>query len=141
MGRQPGEDVGTGLVGLRGTAQLVVTEEDTAEAFGSGDLPVFATPRLIAVMERAACDALSGHLADGVTTVGVHLDVRHTAPSPIGALVVATAEVRSAAGNRIEFDVRAIQQQDGQDAPIGAGTHVRVAVDAAGFVASLDAQG
>ena len=140
MTRLLADDADSRLAGSTGAARLTVTDHDTAIALGSGDLRVFATPRMIALMEQAACEALSGLLPEGATSVGVRVDVRHVEPSPVGAVVTATARVTSVDGDRITFEVKATHQHD-VPVVIGSGTHVRVAVDATTFVSRLDAQG
>lgn len=122
------------LTGATGSATITVTDADTAIAAGSGDLPVLATPRMIALMEQAACDALAPLLPPGSTSVGVHVDVRHTAPSTIGVVVTASARVAQVSGSRIVLELSAQQERDGVSEPIGTGTHTRVAVDRATFV-------
>ena len=121
------------LTGATGSATITVTEADTAIAAGSGDLPVLATPRMIALMEQAACAALAPSLPPESTTVGVHVDVRHTAPTPIGVVVTASARVAEVSRSRIVLDVSAEQERDGVREPIGTGTHTRVVVDRATF--------
>lgn len=123
----------TTLIGATGFAAIVVADADTAIAAGSGDLPVLATPRMVALMEQAACAALAPALAPGETTVGIHVDVRHRAPSTVGTAVTATARVVSVSGARIELEVSAEQERDGVTEPIGTGTHTRVVVDRATF--------
>ena len=125
------------LDGRTATARLTVTFADTAIAAGSGDLPVLATPRLVALMEQAACSALEGILPDGRTSVGVHVDIRHLAPSPVGAEVTATATVVSVDGSRITFEVRGTHSIAGDEIAIGTGTHVRVSVDRDAFLARI----
>ena len=82
-------------VGAVGTASTVVTPENTAAAVGSGSLPVFATPYMIALMENAACNAIADALEDGQSSVGTKLDVSHDAATPVGMHVTARAELRS----------------------------------------------
>ena len=77
--------------GLRGTASTTVTPEKTAAACGSGSLPVFGTPFLLALMEEATCNAVFGALEDGQSTVGVSMELQHSAPSPVGMEVRAEA--------------------------------------------------
>ena len=77
--------------GLKGEARLVVGEADTARALGSGDVDVLGTPRLVALFERATCDAIQGRLEPGTTTVSMRVQVDHLQPTPIGAEVVAEA--------------------------------------------------
>jgi len=91
--------------GLTAQAQRVVTEDDTAIALGSGDVPVLATPRLIAWLESATVAALAGRLAPGATSVGTHIDVQHRAPSPVGAVVTVSAELSEVEGALLRFEV------------------------------------
>jgi predicted thioesterase len=141
-----------GLLATRSASvTLTVTSTDTAIAAGSGDLPVLATPRMLALMEEAACAALAGALSAGVTSVGIHADVRHLAPTAVGRTVTATATVASIDGLRITFDVRATETRatDSEAATgrersesavpveIGRGTHVRAVVDRESFLSRL----
>jgi predicted thioesterase len=127
-----------GLLATRSASvTLTVTSTDTAIAAGSGDLPVLATPRMLALMEEAACAALAGALSAGVTSVGIHADVRHLAPTAVGRTVTATATVASIDGLRITFDVHATQSHDGAETEIGRGTHVRAVVDRESFLSRL----
>ena len=121
------------LTGATGSATITVTDGDTATAAGSGDLPVLATPRMIALMEQAACSALAAFLPPGATSVGVRVDVRHTAPTAVGVRVTARARVSEVSGSRVVFEVSAEQELDGVAEPIGTGTHTRVVVDRAAF--------
>jgi len=121
------EDIRTGLVGR---SILTVSEDDTAKAMGSGDLPVFATPVLVALMENAAVNALAGQLPDGATTVGAHIAVDHIAPTPVGMAVSATATLVEAAGNSFTFEIIA-SDESGE---IGRARHKRVAVQAERFL-------
>lgn len=125
------------LADATGQAFLVVGPEHTAITAGSGDLPVLATPVMIALMEAAACDALNGRLPAELTSVGIHVDVRHVAASPLGARVTASAQLIELAGARITFAVQAQMQSDAEPTIIGHGTHVRVAVDRERFLADL----
>ena len=85
-------------VGINHTSTLVVSEADTARAMGSGSLPVLATPRLAALMENAAFEAVAPILEVGDTTVGGEISLRHLAPSPVGAEVSATAVLEHTVG-------------------------------------------
>ena len=123
-------------VGLRGEATAAVTAANTAAACGSGQLAVFGTPFLIALMEEAACRALTPALEPGQSSVGTHLDVRHDAPSPVGASVRAEAEVTAVDGRRITFRVAA---WDGAG-PIGSGTHERWLIQPDRFLARAEAR-
>lgn len=119
--------------GLSHTSTLVVTENDTAKAMGSGSLPVLATPRLAALMENAAYKAVSPILDVGETTVGGELSLRHLAPSPVGAEVSATAVLERTEGRKFVFRLEARQG----DTLIGEGTHTRFRVNTGKFLAKL----
>ena len=85
-------------VGMKGRAETVVTQDNTAQAVGSGLVPVFATPYMIALMEGAAVDAIQAQLAADEGSVGTRLDVTHDAATPIGMKVWAEAEVTAVEG-------------------------------------------
>ena len=132
---------GPGLpAGLRATVRAAVTDADTAEAMGSGDLPVLATPRLLALAEAATVAAVAPHLTGGLTTVGTAVSLEHRRASPLGAEIVVEAELTEVDGRRLVFGF--IARPGGTDADgaetdvvIGAGTVERVVVDAARFLA------
>jgi len=121
------------MTGNTATAGTVVTQHDTALAVGSGDLPVFATPMLLALMERAACQAIAHSLAGGQSSVGTQASIVHTAASPIGAEVTATATVSAVNGRQVEFEL--VAHCGGQE--VGRGKHTRVIIDAARFMEKL----
>jgi fluoroacetyl-CoA thioesterase len=123
-------------VGLVGEVTLQVEPAMLASAVGSGDLEVFSTPWLIAAMERAACRAVEGRLAEGQTTVGVRIDVQHLAATPPGAQVRARAELVEIDGRKLVFRVEAFDVQD----RIGEGQHERAIVDGARLVARAAAK-
>jgi predicted thioesterase len=110
--------------GKSATATTTVTQQNTALAVGSGSLPVFATPMMVALMEKAACNALEGQLEEGQTSVGTYISTIHTAASPVGALITAEATVTNVDGRMIEFEVSA---KDGTG-EIGIGTHKRAII-------------
>ena len=116
-------------VGQRAEFVNVVGIEDTAEALVSGTVHMLSTPRLVAWVEAAAVMATQQHLEPGMTSVGTHIDLRHKAPSPVGAEVTAVAEVTRFDGRRIDFVVAATSA----GTEIGTGTHRRVVVEAATF--------
>ena len=118
-------------VGLKGRCETVVAQENTAAAVGSGLLPVFATPMMVGLMENAAVNAVSDHLAEGEGTVGTHLDVSHDAATPIGMKVWAESEVTEVDGKRIELKVWAYDEKG----LIGQGTHQRFIVTNERFLA------
>jgi predicted thioesterase len=123
-------------VGLSGTASALVTEQRLATSVGSGDVPVFASPILVALMEAAAVDCVEAHLPAEHQSLGIHLDVTHSAPTPLGFTVTATATLKAIDGRKLTFDVAA---HDGFER-IGSGVHVRVIVDTARFMARLAAK-
>ena len=120
-------------VGLRHTSELTVTEAVTAERMGSGDMPVLATPAMMALMENAAMLAVANHLPEGSTTVGGHISSSHLRPSKIGDMVRAEAEVTKVDGRKIEFKVAAYSG----DVVLGEGTHLRFIVDREKFLSKL----
>ncbi|MCP2343420.1 thioesterase family protein [Actinomadura rupiterrae] len=93
--------------GLRTELEAVVALEDTAEVVGSGDVPVLATPRLVALFEAATVRLLLGQLVAADTSVGTHVEIDHLAASPVGARVIVAAELTELDGRRALFDVRA----------------------------------
>lgn len=117
-------------VGMKGIAESYVEREDTAKEVGSGDLLVYATPCMAALMEGAACEAIADCLKDTETTVGTLLSIEHTSATPVGLEVRAEAEVTAVEGKVITFEVRAFDEA-GQ---IGHGTHKRVIVNSQKFL-------
>lgn len=120
-------------IGLKHTSELTVTAEVTAERVGSGDMPVLATPMLLALMENAAMLAVRGELPEGATTVGGHIESSHLKPSKVGDTVCATAEVTRVDGKKIWFRVSA----HSGGALLGEGTHLRFIVDREKFLSRL----
>ena len=120
-------------IGLKHTSELVVTKAVTAAVVGSGDMPVLATPMMMALMENAAMLAVKDELPEGSTTVGGHIESSHLKPSKIGDKVSATAEVTKVDGRKIEFKVSAYSG----DTLLGEGTHLRFVVDREKFLAKL----
>ena len=91
--------------GLTGSTTLMVDAADTAEAFGSGDVPVLSTPRVVALAEEASLEAIAGALEAGKTSVGYEVKLTHLAPTPIGGKVTAEATLESIEGRRLTFRV------------------------------------
>jgi fluoroacetyl-CoA thioesterase len=118
--------------GLVGEIRLMVAEEHTAKHIGSGGVQVLATPQMVLLLERAAVAAVDHLLPDGYRTVGVHLDVRHLAPTPVGFEVVATAELIEVEGRRLTFRVQAhdgpFGDAQGKVELVGEGTHQRAII-------------
>jgi predicted thioesterase len=119
--------------GLQHTSELRVDGSNTAIAMGSGDLPVLATPAMMALMENAAMLAVAPHLPEGSTTVGGHIAASHIKPTAVGEAVTATATVIKVEGKKIEFEVQA----HCGDTLIGEGTHLRFIVDKEKFMSKL----
>jgi fluoroacetyl-CoA thioesterase len=115
--------------GLKGSAELLVGAEHTAPNVGSGLVPVLATPVMINLIEAAALAAVEHLLPAGHQSLGIHLDIRHFAATPVGMHVWATAELIGVDGRTLSFRVEARDDKE----PIGDGTHERVVVNVARF--------
>lgn len=115
--------------GLSSSVPLLVTAADTALALGSGDVPVLATPRVVALVEEAACQVLVGHLDPGDTSVGARIALDHLLPTRVGATVTATASLTAVDGRTLDFDV--VVHED--DTPVARGVHRRVLAPRASF--------
>jgi fluoroacetyl-CoA thioesterase len=92
-------------LGLTAKISLTVSDEDTAVAAHSGDVPVLSTPRIVALCEEAAVAAVAGQLADGETTVSMRVQLDHLAPSAVGSEVTASAKLEKVEGRRLKFSV------------------------------------
>ena len=123
-------------VGLKGRAEALVTESNTATAACSGALPVFGTPFLCALMEEAAWKSIAPHLEPGQSTVGTRLDISHDSATPVGMKAWAESEVTQVDGRRIELKVAAYDEKG----PIGQGTHQRFIVQDEKFLARAAAK-
>ena len=117
-------------IGMRGEVSTLAEREDTAQEVGSGSLLVYATPCMVALMEGAACEAIESALEEGQTTVGIELNIRHTAATPVGLEVRAEAEVTEVDGKVITFALRAFDEAG----EISSGTHKRAVVNAQRFL-------
>ena len=122
--------------GMSKEETFLVEEEHTAIHVGSGSLRVLASPWMIAYMERVARKFLSEYLPEGLSSVGVRVDVQHLAPSTVGSRVNARVEVLTIEGNRVNFSVEA---WDGEE-KIGSGQHQRVVIDEARFLRRVAAK-
>jgi predicted thioesterase len=116
--------------GLRGEAGRVVTEEMTAAALGSGDVPVLGTPAVLALMEEAACAAIASALDGAATSVGTWAELTHLAPTKVGATVEAVAELTAVDGRTLEF---ACEAHEGTKV-IARARHRRAIVDREKFL-------
>ena len=120
--------------GLVGRVSWRAEERHSAEAWGSGAVPVFATPSLVGLMETAAMEALRGCLEEGETTVGTRIDVEHIAATPLGDTVHAEARLVSVDGRRLVFELAAHDSVR----EIGRGRHERIVVSRERFLAKLE---
>ena len=119
--------------GIKGRQEGMVTDENSAAAVGSGLLPVFATPAMVALMENAAMLAVAAGLPEGSTTVGAQMNTSHIKPSPMGEEITATATLEEAEGRKLTFKVVAHDSKG----VIGEGTHIRFIVDKEKFLAKI----
>ena len=117
-------------VGMKAEVVTLAEREDTAKEVGSGDLLVYATPCMAALMEGAACEAIAEALSDTQTTVGTALSIEHLSATPVGLEVRAEAEVTAVEGKVITFVLRAFDEAG----EIGRGTHSRVIVNSQKFL-------
>jgi predicted thioesterase len=122
--------------GAVGSAQLTVAPEHTAPHVGSGKVPVLATPIVINLLEAAALAAVEHLLPEGHQSLGVRLDVRHFAATPVGMRVEAKAELIAVDGRMLKFRVSARDERE----PISEGTHERVVVNVARFDRRMEAK-
>ena len=123
--------------GMQHTSSTVVSVANSARAMGSGDLDVFATPSMVALMENAAMQVALGHLPEGSTTVGTEINTTHIKPSPIGETIHASATLVNVEGRKLTFKVEAHDSKG----IIGEGTHVRFVVDKKKFLAKVYPKG
>ena len=117
-------------VGMKGEASTLAEREDTALEVGSGSLLVYATPCMVALMEGAACEAISAALPEDKTSVGIELAIAHLSATPVGLEVRAEAEVTAVDGSIITFQVAAYDEAG----KIGEGTHKRAIVSTQRFL-------
>jgi predicted thioesterase len=121
---------------MEATLTFTVTEADTAEAVGSGSLPVLGTPRLLAWCEAATCAAIDPTLEAGSTSVGTRISLEHLAASPVGQEVEVTASAAYVDGRLHRFTVGA-RHLGGNNKVIGSGEVTRVVVDAEKFLSRI----
>jgi predicted thioesterase len=122
-------------VGQTASITRKVRHSDTAEAVGSGDLPVLGTPVLVAWMEAAAVEVCGS--TDTETTVGTRVGIDHHRPSAVGSSVLCTAEVAEVDGRLVTFKVKATQEVDGQEVLVGRGVVTRAVVERERFMARV----
>jgi predicted thioesterase len=116
--------------GLAASVTLLVEERDTAEALGSGDVPVLGTPRVVALAEQASVEAVVDELPEGATTVGYAVQLSHLAPTPVGIKVTAEATLETVEGRRLTFRVTVSDPRG----LVAAGRITRVVVERTRFI-------
>ncbi|MER2151119.1 MAG: thioesterase family protein [Candidatus Limivicinus sp.] len=122
--------------GIQGRAEIVVSEQNTAASMGSGNLDVFATPYMVALMEEASQRSVAPFLEEGQSTVGTRLCVSHDAATPLGMKVWAESLLTEIDGRRLVFEVRAFDECG----PIGQGTHERFIIKQQRFLEKVEAK-
>ncbi|MBR4474820.1 MAG: thioesterase family protein [Oscillospiraceae bacterium] len=123
-------------IGIKGKAESLVNEQNTAASMGSGNLEVFATPYMIALMEEASQRSVAPFLEEGQSTVGTKLSVSHDAATPLGMKVWAESLLTEIDGRRLVFEVRAFDECG----PIGQGTHERFIIKKQRFLEKVEAK-
>lgn len=118
---------------LKFTAEIAVGINDTANFYGSGNLDVYATPAMTALMENAAMNCVIKKLPDGFTTVGIEISVKHIKATPVGAKVRAEALLEKAQGKKLFFKVEAYDDMG----KIGEGIHIRYIVNSEDFLKNI----
>lgn len=119
--------------GLKHVSTVTVSAANTALTIGSGDMEVFATPAMVALMENAAMKAVAPHLPEGSTTVGAMMETSHIKPSALGETVNAEAILEEIDGRKLTFKVTASDSKG----TIGEGKHIRYIVDRERFLSKL----
>ena len=123
-------------IGLKNSVAQIVTENDTALAVGSGSLKVLATPKLIALIEKAAAELVEKNLPPEMTSVGMLVNIEHTAPTPVGMKISAEVEITEIDGRKIIFEVKANDERG----EIGRGKHERFIVNREKFQAKANSK-
>ena len=120
-------------IGLRYESRTTVSTANSAKTLGSGDMDVFATPAMVALMENAAMLAVAAELPEGSATVGTQMNTSHIMAAPLGAVITASAELTAVDGRKLTFAVKAWDEKG----VIGEGEHTRFVVDRARFLSKL----
>lgn len=123
-------------IGIKGKISISVTDENTAAALGSGTLRVFSTPAMIALMEKTAWESVSPYLSEGESTVGISLDVKHLAATPVGDTVTCESELIEIDRRRLVFSLKVTDSVD----VIGEGRHERFIVLNEKFMAKAESK-
>ena len=120
--------------GIKGHQELVVTQELTAKNMGSGVMDVFATPAMLALMEKTAFTSVAEYLNEGCGSVGTKVDIEHVASSPVGMKITCESELIEVEGRKLVFKVEAYDEKG----LIGKGTHERFIVENKKFQEKTD---
>ena len=118
---------------LRFTTEIIVKSSDTANSYGSGNLEVYATPAMTALMENAAMNCVGKELPVGFTTVGIEISVKHIKATPVGVKVRAEALLEKAQGKKLFFKIEAYDDMG----KIGEGIHIRYIVNSDEFLKNI----
>jgi len=124
-------------VGISSIIQTVVEQKDTATNYGSGGVEVFATPAMVALMEKASMSVVNPYLEEGSATVGTKVNITHLAATPVGMKVSAKAELTEIDGRRLVFKVEAYDEKE----LIGEGTHERFIINLQKFMNRVNSKG
>ncbi|KJS19039.1 MAG: hypothetical protein VR72_20040 [Clostridiaceae bacterium BRH_c20a] len=124
-------------IGLEGEAQELVTQENTANKYGSGEIEVYATPAMVGLMENASLKAVDPKLPEGFATVGIDLEIKHLAATPIGMNVRAKAILREIDNKKLIFYVQAFDEKE----MIGEGIHTRYIIQVDKFLQRMQEKG
>jgi predicted thioesterase len=123
-------------VGIKSTETIMVTEQNTAAAVGSGTVSVFATPMMINLIEGTCARSIQGELEAGQTTVGTHLNISHDAPTPVGMEVTCSSKLTTVDGRALTFEVEVTDASG----VVGHGTHSRFIVNEEKFTSKANAK-
>ena len=115
--------------GIKGHQEMTVTEADTARVMGSGVMDVFATPAMLALMEKTAFTSVTEHLNEGCGTVGIKVEIEHVAASPVGMKITCDSELIAIEGRKLIFSV----ETNDEKGLIGKGTHERFIIESEKF--------
>ena len=119
--------------GIKNEKSIVVTDEVTASKVGSGLLPVYATPSMIALMEGTCAESVQPYLAEGEGTVGVAVDIKHIAATPVGMTVICESLLKEVNGKKLVFEVKVYDEKG----LVGTGIHKRAIINNEAFMARL----
>lgn len=122
--------------GIKGYAEVFVSKENVASTVGSGLLDVYSTPCMIGLLEKAASASVTPFLEEGQGTVGMHLDISHLAPTPIGVKVWAETELTQISGRVLTFTVNVFSEKE----KIGEGTHQRCIIGVERFLSKMNSK-